>query len=777
MSAPSTVDHLLLLSSRRPRVGLGLALALTALFALPLASGWLRQDVRIEKVFPERDPRLADYQRFRDLFGRDDETAYVLLELPHDVLAPASLARIHSLTEALAAHPLVDARELISLSSAPFVRTRADGVLDVGSLFQPERAAEWDAERMAALLADHPVFARRLLSPDRRLAAFLIPLRPMQRAERTVAVRRAFAGAVRAFFAEHLQPGERAWFDGFAITYDGVLTLLERDVALFYPLALVLILATLGVSLRRARATLLCVATLIAAVIWTLGSMALLDVPLNFVSASALPVMVLVCCVGDAVHLIARAQQLGAAGLAPRAAIEEAVREVGRACFFTSVTTAAGFASLSVSQVEVVRELGRPTALGVMYAYVLTFLVIPPLLARAADGAGAAAPGRRLQGLLEALARELAARPGRIVLAFAAAVGLALSLAPHVNRENRLLQDFDPDQEILATRLFFEERMGGIAPLELLLDAGSPGAAMRPEVIHGLQRLTESLRSERFRAQGVLFALALPDYLADAAWTLEDRRPALKGALPHDERALHQLRFVYELAGTDPTRSTLDVPDAPQVLRLQLRVKNLETTPFFALVEAVRAEAERHLPPGVTVTVTGNTLMSQAIHQSLVQDMFGSFGLAFVSVGFLVLLAFRSVSLALLGMIPNLVPLALVLGAMTVLDVPLTMTTAIVFSVVFGLSVDDTIHFVAAFSHNRAQGVADPIGTTIRRSGLSLILTSAVLVAGFAVLALSQFKTNRNFGLLTALTVVFALAGDLLLLPALLHLARRREAR
>src|SRR5690606_28501513 len=135
-----------------------------------------------------------------------------------------------------------------------------------------------------------------------------------------------------------------------------------------------------------------------------------------------------------------------------------------------------------------------------------------------------------------------------------------------------------------------------------------------------------SLRSERFRAQGVLFALALPDYLADAAWTLEDRRPALKGALPHDERALHQLRFVYELAGTDPTRSTLDVPDAPQVLRLQLRVKNLETTPFFALVEAVRAEAERHLPPGVTVTVTGNTLMSQAIHQSLVQDMFGSFG-------------------------------------------------------------------------------------------------------------------------------------------------------
>lgn len=773
------IDGILTFSLRRPRLALALALGLTLLFAGSLPG--LRKDVRIEKIFPERDARRADYDELREVFGRDDETAFCVLELPGSVLEAPALARIHSLTTALEAHPLVDERRLISLSSAPLVRVPREGELDIGPLYEPRRREGWDAAEIDGMLRGHPAFANRLLSDDRRLASFLVPLVPTAEPlsqEAKTERRRRFAREVRAFWKANLRPGEQVHLDGFAITYDTVLGLLNKDVALFYPLAIALLLIALGCVFRRVLATVLCVGTMIATVIWTLGSMALLGIPINWLSASCIPVMLLVVCVGDAVHLISRYHQQVGWGIPARSSLEHAVRDVGRACFFTSVTTAAGFSSLSLSQVEVVQELGIPTGLGVLYGYLITFLVVPPLLAWARPPQlGVRAGGDLLERPLAGLARFTARAPGRIVLASGVVFVGALALIPQVSLENRLLNDFDPDTEIMATRIFMEERLGGIAPLEVIVDGKQPGRIMEADAQRGVLSLCNALRAEPFRERGILFVLSLPDFLTDAYYTaVEERAPEFKGKLPDRVDALQQLRFLYSLGGEDdPTEPYADDADEPRRLRIQMRVKNLYTSEFFALVEAVRAEAERHLPGDVAIRITGNTLMSQAIHQSLVGDMARSFGLAFLLVGVLVLLFFRSVELALLGMLPNLLPLTLVLACMALAGVPLSVSTSIVFTVVFGISVDDTIHFVAALAQNEREGARpDPITATLQRTGLSLVLSSVVLVAGFAVLWLSNFKANRYFGLLASLTIVFALLADLVLLPALLWLRRGR---
>jgi uncharacterized protein len=783
MSARHSVpERLLLLPLRLPLVALVLAAGISLILGAQLP--YLRKDIRIEKIFPQDDPRLADYQEFTALFGAEDRTILILLEVPEgeSVLEQASLARIHSLTELLRHHPLVDERELVSLSRATLVRVGA--ALEIGPLYDPEghpeHEHEWDTAGVEALLAGNPAFTDRLLSRDRRLCAFLVPLDPGQPNDEEL--RRRFASEIPALVRADLRPGERVWFEGFAYTNHEVLALMSSDQRRFYPLSFGLLFLTLGLVFRRLTPTFLAVLSVGLASIWTLGLMAWLDFPLSFMSA-AVPVMVVVVCVGDAVHLITRYHQLLGQALPARTALQRALVDVGRACFFTSVTTAAGFLALSTSQVEIVRELGAPVAMGVLMAYLATFLVLPPLLAWApAPPPGEVQAGvRALAPAMRGLARQVRRRPGLVTALFGVATLISLLLLPRLEQTTRLLSDFDDDEPLMATRLLFEERMGGVAPLEVVIDCGTPGRAIDPDVQRGLLKLSQRMRSQEMREQGVLYALSLADFLSDAYFTFYDRDPAYRGALPDSAEALAQVHFLYwGLADQDATADYVDRPDAPRFLRLQLRIENLYTPEFFALVAAVESEARECLPDDVQVKVTGNALMAQATHDSLISDMGRSFLLAFGLVALLVLVSFRSWRLALLALIPNLLPILFVFAFMSLTGIALKLTTSIVFTIVFGLSVDDTIHFVAGLeqrTRDSGKTGGDPVTATIRETGLSLVLSSVVLVLGFSVLGVSHFKANRYFGLLVALTCVFALLGDLLLLPALLWLRDRRRRR
>lgn len=772
VAADSVATRLLLWPLRHPRLALALTLLLTLGFGAAMTR--LRSDVRHEKGFPEDDPRIEVYRAFKDIFGADDETAYVVLEMPGPVLAADAIARVHSLSEAVSELPLVDSRRLESLASSTFVRVTGEQELEIAPLYEPKRREGWDAERLDALLRRHPAFLHRLYSDDGRIAGFLVPLHP---SARSGPERRAFARDLKAFFEDALRPGESVHFEGFALTKYDVLALLADDAAVFFPLSLLALLASLFLVFRRLAPVLLATGAVVVSAIWTLGIMALLDIPMTYIS-TAIPAMILVVCVGDAVYLITRYDQRLMAGVAPPEALEQATRTVGAACLFTSVTTAAGFAALGFSEIEIIRELGIPVAIGVLIDYIVTFLVVPSALALApTPDPGKAERGHgRLDHALAPLTRVIAARPGAIVAGFGLLLVAACFALPGIEIKSRLFEDLDDDEPLMITRQYFEERMGGACPLELIITARSgeelqPGRIYDPEVQAGLDRLLRRLRSDRFRQLGVLSALGLSDFLIDAHYTINERREAMR-RLPDSRGALAELQLLYETAGNDPTRDFVNTPSVAQAttLRVQMRVRNDFTGPFFHLVGEVEKAAAEELPSDLQVSVTGFTLMTQAAHQSLVRGLLKSFAIASLQIFLLILLFFRSLRLALLSLIPNLLPLVLVGAVMALTGIPLKLGTSIVFSIVFGIAVDDTVHFLAAFHHNGGRGRAAVL-TTTRRTGAAMVLTSVVLVLGYAVLAASHFRANREFGLLVSLTLGFALLADLVLLPALLLLA------
>ncbi|MEZ6183982.1 MAG: MMPL family transporter [Planctomycetota bacterium] len=752
------LERALVQSLERPR----LSVAAVALITVGLAAAipQLQRDVRMEKIFPDHHPARAIHDRFLETFGSDQTTAFCLVELPYDVLSLRGIQRVEALTEGLARLPLVDPERLASLSNTPLAAVDEDDIV-VRPVYDPERPGDWDPEARWAELRTNPAVMNRLLSEDRRLAGFWIPLAPGRESE---AERRAFGLAVLRYFspAGALEPGETGYCEGFAISNVRVLALMDHDLRLFFPLAFVAIFAALAAVFRRLTPTLLALMTVGLSTVWTLGFMALAGLPLSFLS-TVIPVMVLVVCVGDAIYLLTRFRQELEVRL-PRAAMRAAVEEVGQACLFTSLTTACGFASLITSRAEIVRELGLPVAVGVLAAYVTTFALLPPLILWLAPTALLRPPRLATRPpLLGSLARGVRARPWTVILAAAGLVLTALALLPP-SRENRMLNDFDEDDPLVVTRTFFEQRMGGAVPLELSIDAGE--RVFDPEVQRSLLALGAELRG--LRKEGVLHALSLADFLSDAYLTLNERDPRYAGDLPDDAQALAELHFLYWFSGEDPTAAYVDRVDEPRRLRLQLRIRNLESTPFHALVERIRALAVARLPAGIEFQITGASVMNQVLQAELTQEMTRTLGTAFLLVFALIAVFFRSPTLALLAILPNLFPLLLLGGLMVVTSTTLSLSTSILFAIVFGISVDDTLHVVAGLIHRG--GLDDPEGVvrTLEETGVALVLSSTVLVLGFSVLLASEFPANRLFGVMVSAAIGFALLGDLLLLPALL---------
>lgn len=780
---------------RRPFAAVGLVLLLSLpLSPLRPARGpggeWTlrfapRIDVRVEKIFPEHDPDRAVYERFRQLFGSDDVTALCALELPVPALSRAGMERIEELTRLLGQEPLVDGRELVSLSSAPLVRVMDQDTLEVAPLFEPRRAAGWDEAAIGALVREHPLFARRLISDDGRMCAFWVPMTWMPAAQRTQERRGEFVAALRRFFSPEAQGGrlradERAHLEGFAVTNEAVYRLIQHDLARFYPLAWGAVLLGLALAFRHPAAAGLAVALMALAAAWTFGAMALLDCPVSFIS-TVIPVVLLVVCVSDAVHLVHGYRLRLGEGLEQPAAVRAAVHDVGPACLYTNVTSAAGFASLGWSDVEIVRELGLPLALGTLAAWLVTVLLLPPLLLWLPRLAPARVGPARGAALFARLAGFVRRRAWAVLGAWLLLALLGGALLPWLSRESRLLEAFDEGHELIVTRRLFEARLGGVAPLELLIEGREPGRVLDPQVQRALLRLEEELRGPRFQELGLLHACSLADLIADAHWTFHERAPALRGALPDTREAVAQLRFVYGLGDRDPTRdyasqrSLLDPTDVegadePRVLRLQMRVRNLWTSELRRLVAEVERAARAALPPDLELRTTGLALMSQAISRTLVWEMLQSLLSAAVSIGLLLVIALGSLRLGLLALVPNAIPILLVFAAMVVSGTALSLGTSVICTIMLGIVVDDTIHFLAAQRERRAHGDPDPVGSTLVETGAAIGVASGILLLGFLVLLCSAFPANRTFGALSSVTVLFAVAAELTLTPALLYL-------
>lgn len=729
---------------------------MVSLLLLSVASGllaWmgsrLRSDFEMEDFFPRDAPEWEEYREYREGFGRDDREVLLLLESPHP-LGMEELRAIDALTRRLEAWPEAESVTSPTNLRAPMPST--DGRMRMERVFDPE-----NPDRLGHLfevLGRRP-FLNAMTSADHRLAVVALTLgedhlgsvararvvRSLERekdaleANGLFQVRLAGYPVHRVYLAEHVDEENRR-----LLPWAAVLALTASF--LFFRNAASLLMPLLGACLS---------------VTWTRGLMVAAGLEPNLL-APALYLLVGLMATSHAVHLLARYQSKLRAGANPRVAARETFREKALPCGITALTTGLVFAGLFLTGVPLVAEFGLSVALGAFSAWSVTLLLAPSLaVIKSESPKTKASPPDEPDKWLR-LSAWLSRRSTAVTACFVVLSVLFAFGATRVKVNAPLLADLAADHPVRLTNDLIEEKLGGVVPLDVLLPApdGPPVAAYEPERMRAIESLAADLR----RLPGVLSVSSPVDALRHLS-------PLLENVSPEEVPSLMPTALLLA-----PESMGHWVDEDRRVMRLRLRLANLDTDEALSLFATIRETCAARLGPGEPPPVlTGQGYLAQQLNHRLVDLFQHSFCIGLALVALVVAVTLRDARLALVGFPPNLFPLVVVAGFMGITGIDLRYTSALALTVVFGLAVDDTIHVLAELRTRRAS--PDPMGAALSGAGPGVIRTSVILALGFGVLLASSFIPNRVLGGLLALAAAAAVAADLLWLPALAHASGR----
>ena len=527
----------------------------------------------------------------------------------------------------------------------------------------------------------------------------------------------------------------------------------------FAAMCLVLLIAT-----REWRMVAVGLLAIIAVNVWSLGLVAVASRPMNLVLA-VMPAILAVVVIAQAMHLFSRFQKLNAdvVGGAPGRATRigwwgEAMRATWRPCFLCTVTTAAGFASLGTSEIAPVRDLGLFTAAGVLFSFAVCFTFLPALLATSSKTRPVVATRRpwwtpdrasRLAGWLRRQSRWIAA--AGLVVAVVACFGLS-----RLRLESHILTFFPESHRVPSNYHAMEDHLMGLSQLEFVVQ-GSRDRMTSDETLTAYRDLLAESIAEEPLLREVVSVLIEPTRAGNLEFVLEPQE--LREALEEEGIPEGLERF-------------LQVDGDRYILRTTLLATTSSSNAVHALVERLRLRIAARLPSELEAAITGSAALLIQGQVLLLETQVLSFGLALLAVTVVILMAFRSLRLALLSLLPNLLPVLFTLGLMGLAGIPLNTATVTVAGIALGLIVDDTIHFLHHWRTKRQAGEDAGVAAadTLYHVGRPALITTVTVAVGFGMFALAPFRPTLFFGLLIALTALTALLCDFVILPALLQM-------
>jgi predicted RND superfamily exporter protein len=489
-------------------------------------------------------------------------------------------------------------------------------------------------------------------------------------------------------------------------------------------------------------------------VFWSLGMLRFFEFHANPFNDVVLPVLLSLVGLTDGVHLMVEIRRRSAAGLPPREAARAAVRQVGLACVLTALTTAVGFGSLSLAQHEIVREFGWSCVIGVVLTFLAVILVIPlacctPLGRRVHVGHEKGLIDRNLNRVGGVIEFVLARPRAFSRLAIAATLLLTL-VALTLRPDERLANVMPEDAEAAVAFRQMDEAFGGLemSSVDVMWTGAVPSDS--PEVLVVISEVDELLGSEEL----IGHPLSIVNFL-----------DALPGEGPPGERM-----SLLELL-PPPLKRAFYTPEHRTAL-ISFRVQDLGIARYGPVFERVQAGLDRIAAehPAFTLRLSGDAVWRwQNLHQ-IVVDLGASLGSESIIILLVLTLAFRSIRIGLISIVPNLFPLGVTAAYLVATGQPLEIVSVCAFTVSLGIAVDDTIHFLTRFQEERPHTTddAEAIRRAFTGAGTGMLMTTVVLVAGFATVAFSGMRDQRIFATMGGLTLIAALFGDLILLPGLL---------
>lgn len=535
------------------------------------------------------------------------------------------------------------------------------------------------------------------------------------------------------------------------------------------------ILAALGVTsliffffFRSVRATFISMCVVIIGVMWAFGILGLLQYEITVLTA-LIPPLIIVIGIPNCIFLINKYQQEVKKHGNQALSLQRVISKIGNATLMTNMTTASGFATFIITDSKLLKEFGIVASINIIGIFILSLLIIPIVYSFLS-----LPKTRHLKHLnkrwIDAFVSwmERIVRGKRITVYIVSIALLVLSIIGiyQINISGSPIEDMPKNAEFFKDIRFFEQEFDGIMPVEIVIDTKTPKGVLKPATLKRMDRLGEVIDE--------IPELSKPVSVVNL---VKYSKQAFYNGIPkyYQLPTSQENNFIMDVARKSSENSNLldsFVDSTGQTARMTTFMRDVKTDRMEQIEERLLENITKIFPEErYKVYMTGSALLFLKGTKYLVTNLILSLALAIGLIALFMAYLFRSFRMIVISLIPNLLPLVITAGIMGFVGVPIKPSTILVFSIAFGISVDDTIHFLAKYRQELTASkwkIEKSVYAALRETGVSMFYTSIVLFFGFSVFVISNFGGTVALGALVSATLLFAMLANLILLPSLL---------
>ncbi|EPS3386864.1 efflux RND transporter permease subunit [Vibrio vulnificus] len=734
-----------------------IAIVATAMGAKNL---YFRGDYNI--FFDGSNAQLQAFDEIQTTFAKTDNIALVLAPKSGDVFDQRTLTQIQEMTEQAWQVPY--SSRVDSLANYQHTEAVDDDLLVEDLLYQSYPLTAERIAKVRTIAMSEPLLVNALVSEKGDVAVINITMQ-MPGVDETAEVNEVIA------YVEQMLSHYRAQYPDVTIYKAGIIAMnhsfamaAQNDSATLVPTMLLVILVFLTLMLRSFLSVLATLVVIIGAIVATLGIVGWAGMFLHVASVNV-PTLIMTLAVADCVHVIASMRHFMRQGMPKSQAIHRSVTLNFVPIIITSVTTAIGFLMMNMSDSPVLRDFGNLSALGVMIACVLSVSLLPALLNLLPVRFSAKQTGQSPSSdIMDKLADLVVHRRNVLLPLSIVVIAGSAALIPYNKVNDESVKYFDTSSEFRQAADFMEQRISGMTTMSIAIKTHQSQGIASPEFLAVLGEFTHWLREQ-----------PETDHVASLSDIYKRLNKNMHGddnayyALPAERELAAQYLLLYEMSLPFGLDLNNQVNVDKSSVKLQLTVKNLGSVELVALEERIYQWFASHAPQ-YQVVASSPSLMFAHIGETNMASMLSTLPITLILISALMIFALRSWRLGMISLVPNIAPAVIGFGLWVLISGEINLGLSVVVTLTLGIVVDDAVHFLAKYQHARkaGQNAEQAVRYAFHTVGRALWITTVVLVAGFSVLAMSQFRLNSDMGQLSAIVIFVALVIDFVLLPSLL---------
>ena len=518
-------------------------------------------------------------------------------------------------------------------------------------------------------------------------------------------------------------------------------------------------------------------AIVLISVIYMFGIMALLDFEVTILTG-VLPPLLIIIGVENSIFMLNKYHREFDVCHDKIQALKNVIVRIGPANLLTNTTTAVSFASFIITRNALLVPFGILASICIMLTYAMTMVLLPTFFSYQKKPEGKMVNymnNPRTNYIMDKVSTFVLTRKRVIFAVLVALMIVCVIGASRITTSGRVVDDIAKSDKLYKDIMFFEENVGGVMPFEISIDTRKPKGIMNAPFIRKVQQLEDTLALYPEFSE----PLSIAEVVKFARQGFYNgKREQFK--IPSNNEFGFIMRYMPETKGGDmPAIVTQYMDKEMQCTRVSVQMSNVTTPEIDAISRSLRSQIDHIFPKDkYDVVMTGSAMVTLQGTNYLIINLSHSLFLAFIVIALLMAITFHKFKMVVISLIPNLIPLLFTAGVMGFCGIPLKMSTILVFSIALGISVDNTIHYLARYRLQMKMNDNDikkSVMAAIQETGPSMIYSASILICGFLIFAFSSFGGTKIVGFLVPFTLLVALITNILVLPALVLTFYRKK--